>query len=301
MFALCTEGHTWLLWIHVLDILHMDILASIGDNDLYTFHAHTQFCDGHAPMEDFVAEAVKLGFRNLGFSPHSPVPIESPCNMTFGSVDQYLAQIHQLSIKYPAVNLYAGMEIDYLGPEWGPSSDYFRSLPLDFRIGSVHFIPNQEGRMVDIDGHYDKFRQKMSTEFAEDIRYVVDTFFRQSIDMVNAGCFDIIGHFDKIKHNAGLYHPGLEQEPWYVEHVDNLVETIERSGVIVEINTKAWREHQQLFPSQRLWSRLLEARVPIIVNSDAHYPERLNDGRRQALKALDYLNNRQLQREKLMS
>lgn len=269
----------------------MDILASIGDNDLYTFHTHTQYCDGRATMEEFVAQAVKMGFRSLGFSPHSPVPIESPCNMSFDCVDEYLSQVKSLAEKYPAVKLYAGMEIDYLGPHWGPASEYFRNLPLDFRIGSVHFIPNQEGRLVDIDGRYERFKEKMSTDFAGDIRYVVDTFFDQSVDMVEAGGFDIIGHFDKIKHNAGLYHPGLEQEPWYAEHIDHLIDAIERSKVIVEINTKAWREHQQLFPSQKLWSRLLAHGVPIIVNSDAHYPERLNDSRQQVLKALGYLSN----------
>lgn len=270
----------------------MDILAAIGDNDLYTFHTHTQYCDGRATMEDFVVEAAKLGFRALGFSPHSPVPIESPCNMSFDSVDEYLMQVKALAEKYPAVKLYAGMEIDYLGAEWGPSNEYFCSLPLDFRIGSVHFIPSQDGRLVDIDGHFDRFKEKMSADFGGDIRYVVDTFFRQSIDMVEAGGFDIIGHFDKIKHNAGLYYPELEQQPWYTDHVEELMAAIERAKLIVEINTKAWREHQQMFPSQKLWSRLLADGVPIIVNSDAHYPERLNDSRQQALKALNYLRKR---------
>lgn len=267
----------------------MDILAAIGDNDLYTFHTHTQFCDGRAAMEDFVREAVKLGFRALGFSPHSPVPIESPCNMSFESVDAYLEQVRVLAAQYPMVKLYAGMEIDYLGPQRGPASEYFRSLPLDFRIGSVHFIPNQEGRLVDIDGHFDRFKEKMSVEFDGDIRYVVDTFFRQSIDMVEAGGFDIIGHFDKIKHNAGLYHPGLEQQPWYIEHVEELMAAIESRKIIVEVNTKAWKEHRQMFPSQKLWRRLLADGVPVIVNSDAHYPQRLNESRPQALRALNYL------------
>lgn len=276
--------------------LPMDILASIADNDLYTLHTHTQFCDGHAAMEDFVVQAVKMGFRVLGFSPHSPVPIESPCNMSFDSMAEYLAQVEYLSGKYPSVTLYAGMEIDYLGPEWGPAVEYFRNLPLDYRIGSVHFIPNQEGVLIDIDGRYERFKQNMADKFHGDIRYVVDTFFNQSVDMVEAGGFDIIGHFDKIKHNAGLYHPGLEQEPWYAAHVERLIDAISSHNVIVEVNTKAWREHQQLFPSQKLWGRLLACGVPIIVNSDAHYPERLNESRKQALNALNYLRNRPLHR-----
>ena len=32
------------------------------ETDLYNLHTHTQFCDGHAPMEEFVTEAIALGF-----------------------------------------------------------------------------------------------------------------------------------------------------------------------------------------------------------------------------------------------
>lgn len=49
------------------------------------------------------------------------------------------------------------MEIDYLNDDWGPANDYFQSLPLDYRIGSVHFIPTRGGDFVDIDGSPDRF------------------------------------------------------------------------------------------------------------------------------------------------
>ena len=52
------------------------------ETDLYNLHTHTQFCDGHAPMEEFVTEAIALGFTHLGFTPHSPISVESPVNMT---------------------------------------------------------------------------------------------------------------------------------------------------------------------------------------------------------------------------
>lgn len=42
------------------------------ETDLYNFHTHTQFCDGHAPMEEFVVEAITQGFSHLGFSPILP-------------------------------------------------------------------------------------------------------------------------------------------------------------------------------------------------------------------------------------
>ena len=121
----------------------MDIIRELGSSRNYTFHSHTQFCDGHATMENFVEAAIRNGFSHYGFSPHSPVPIESPCNMSMESVPAYLAEFERLRNLYgDRIRLYASMEIDWLGPQWGPSNDYFQALPLDYRIGSVHFIPD---------------------------------------------------------------------------------------------------------------------------------------------------------------
>lgn len=269
----------------------MDITAEIGNSTLYTLHSHTQFCDGRATMEEFAKAAADAGFSVYGFSPHSPVPIESSCNMATESVPAYLAEVARLQALYPSVRFLAGMEIDYLGEEWGADSEYFQSLPLDFRISSIHFIPSQEGRWVDIDGRFERFRENMERYFHSDIRYVVETFFSQSQKMIEQGEFDIIGHFDKIKHNGGLYHPGLENEPWYNAHVNDLIDSIIAKKLIVEVNTKAWKEHGQLFPAQRHWKRLLRAGTPLIVNSDAHYPDRINASRPEVLNAINYLKN----------
>ncbi len=253
----------------------------------YNFHSHTQFCDGRAPMEEFVIEAVRQGFTHYGFSPHSPLPIESPCNMSRDDVPAYLAEVERLRGKYgDKISLFASMEIDYLGQHWGPSNPYFDTLPLDYRIGSVHFIPNQSGDYVDVDGNFDNFKEKMERDFNRDIRYVVETFYTQSLAMVEAGGFDIIGHFDKIGNNASNYAPGIEDEQWYQALVSRMIDAIAASGIVVEINTKAWQNHQRMFPSERYFDRVKRAGIPIIVNSDAHFPALINASRSVALDLL---------------
>ena len=155
----------------------MDILSLIGNERRYNFHSHTEFCDGRAQMQAFAAKAVELGFRHYGFSPHSPIPIESPCNMAKSKVEDYLHEVARIQELYAGspTRFHASMEIDYLDGNWGPANDYFQSLPLDYRIGSVHFIPDQDGQYVDIDGNYESFKVKMEKHFRNDIRYVVET------------------------------------------------------------------------------------------------------------------------------
>lgn len=267
------------------------ILNDIGGGVLYNLHTHTQWCDARAPMEEFAKEAAHIGFSHLGFSPHSPLPLESPCNMSKTDVQAYLAEADRLQTKYPDMKILKGMEIDYLD-NWGPSDEYFRSLPLDYTIGSVHFIPTQDGAYVDIDGRPDAFLTKLAERFHGDLRYVVNTFFDKSEDMVRKGGFDIIGHYDKIKLNASVASPGIERKDWFVKRADDLTDLIVESGIAVEINTKSFGEFHHFFPAQRHWIRLIKAGVNIVVNSDAHYPERINAFRPDVFKAMRYLRDK---------
>lgn len=268
----------------------IDFIKLLGGSRRYTLHSHTEFCDGRAQMEAFAREAVRQGFTHYGFTPHSPIPVFSTCNMHRDNVPVFLGEVERIKGEYgDRVTFMSGMEVDYLGEQWGPSSDYFTLLPLDYIIGSVHFIPAQNGEMVDIDGRYESFARKMKESFNDDIRYVVETFYRQSIKMVEAGGFDIIGHLDKVGHNASHYHAGIEDEPWYMALADELVDKVIESGVTVELNTKAYKEHGRFFPSDRLLGRLVKAGVPIIVNSDAHVPALIDASRAEAFALLDHI------------
>ena len=267
----------------------MDLLEIIGTERRYTFHSHTQYCDGRATVDEMARAAVEAGFRFYGFSPHSPIPIESPCNMSKDDVDAYKADVEAVRARYSnsGCRFFIGMEVDYLGPQWGPSHPYFTSLGLDYTIGSVHFIPSQEGVYVDIDGRFENFKRKMSEFFHNDVEYVVDTFYRQSEDMIRAGGFDILGHFDKVGQNAGYYAPGIEDSEFYRRRVDALIDLIADRKVLIELNTKAYREHGRFFPSARYLSALLDRGVRIVVNSDAHRTDAIDASRDEGFRLLD--------------
>ena len=260
----------------------MDLRDIISTTTDYNFHTHTQYCDGRAPIDEMAAAAVAAGMRHVGFTPHSPIPFASPCNMSRQSVDDYVADVLALKDRYEGqCNFYSGMELDYLS---GVEAEKFPQL--DFTISSVHFIRSQQGDFVDIDGRYEAFKRKMAEHFHDDIRYVVEEYYRSSHEMLAKGGFDILGHFDKISLNGSYYQPDLEQQTWYQRLVDDYIDDIIASGVIVEINTKSRTEHGRFFPHDRYWKRLKEAGVVMPVNSDAHYPDRITASRAEALDIL---------------
>lgn len=254
----------------------------------YNFHGHTQYCDGRADVADFAAAAADAGMEYYGFTPHSPIPFASSCNMSEADVELYLADVAEARRLYgDRVQFYAGMEIDYLGPMWGPSHSYFRGLGLDYAIGSVHFIPSPEGTLIDIDGSYERFAENMHDHFGDDIRYVADTFFSHTLDMIEAGGFDILGHFDKVSRNAAQWQPDIEDEPWYARWIDRVLEAISASGMVVEVNTKSYSNLGRIFPALRYLPRLLATGATILVNSDAHEPRFIDASRDYAFGLLD--------------
>lgn len=254
-------------------------------------HCHTPFCDGRSTMLESALSAVEAGITTLGFTPHSPVPIPSPCNMRMDDVATYLAEIDRLRSHFgPRLRILAGMEIDYLGEDWGPSHPYFSTLPLDFAIGSVHFIPALDGTLIDVDGRFASFREKMALHFNNDIGYVTRTYFERMREMISRGGFSIVGHIDKIARNASLFSPGIEDSPEFIAAVNSLIDLAVSRGMAIEVNTKIADETGRTFPRRPYLARLAALGARVFVNSDTHLASLIDSGRPSTLAALATLS-----------
>ena len=63
-------------------------------------------------------------------------------------------------------------------------------------------------------------------------------------------------------------------------------EDIAARGYQVEINTKSYYDLGTFYPNGRYFPLLRSLGIRVQVNSDSHYPERINSGRPEALRAL---------------
>jgi histidinol-phosphatase (PHP family) len=241
--------------------------------------------------ENFVKFAVSKGFRAYGFSSHSPLPFETFWNMSASDMPEYLAEIERLKKKYAdKLEIYVSLEIDYLDETFNPSISYFRELPLDYRIGSVHFLPLSEhlseDNMVCIDGGFAEFKDSVDKHFGGDIRKLVTQYFESTMKMVEYGGIDIVGHIDKVYMNGQRYKELLMEEAWYRNLLKDCLDLIAQKEIMVEINTKNLSKKNQTFPHVCHIPLLLERNIPVMVNSDCHFPDLVNDGRPEALKFL---------------
>lgn len=249
-------------------------------------HSHTQFCDARNSMEEILRSAHEAGFETWGFSPHGPLCIPSPCNMSKESLDDYLKEIDRLRKLFSGMTILAGMEVDYIDEKEGPASIEVKNYGLDYVIGSVHFIPNQRGEYQDIDGSPERFRRYVEEYFENDLEYVVRTYWKQVEKMIEAGGFDIIGHIDKIALNASIMEQDIEETKFYKDLADKVIEKAIKSGKAIEINTKHYKKYRRFFPHPRYWKRILQSGTKMPVNSDTHYAELVEAGMAEAQKIL---------------
>lgn len=252
------------------------------------YHGHCHYCDGKGEPEAYVKWAIDAQMLAIGFSSHAPVPFESFWNMPQERLESYFNEIDRLKSDYAGkIKLFKSLEVDYIDGIMGPRSPMTNSMNLDYVIGSVHFLGQKsDGEYWAIDGSFDSFADGLREIFDNDIKKAVREFYYQQKQMVIHQTPDIIGHLDKIKMHNKQQLLFDESESWYRDEVRELLETISRTNCIVEINTKSFNRNGLLFPGEEYFKWLKELKIPVVINSDAHFPEHLMVGFKEVVAML---------------
>jgi histidinol-phosphatase (PHP family) len=254
---------------------------------LSNLHTHSHFSDGSSPPEDYLEEALRLGFRSIGFSDHSPLPFENTFALKEERTEEYCETILKLKKRYEGkIGVLLGMEVDYI-PGVGHTPAWFRKhFPLDFIIGSVHLVKNPvNGQLWFIDGPYqESYDNGLENIFSGDIRAAVTAYYRQLQELISVYKPDVVGHLDKIRmHNKNRYF--REDEPWYTKLVDETLSLIQDAarlpagqGCRIEVNTRGIykKRSDATFPGTWILKKVRELNIPVTITSDAHKPHELS-------------------------
>ncbi len=246
----------------------------------YNLHQHSTFSDGKAEPEAYVQQALRLGFRAMGFAEHSPLPFPTPFSLKAEKAEAYVRETTRLKEKYRGrITLFRALEFDFI-PGLSENLAFWRDkLQLDYAVGSVHLVKPQHGDgLWFIDGPERKrYDDGLKTLFGNNIKKAVKTYYHQLNQMIESQPFEIVGHVDKIKmHNAGRYFS--ESEKWYRNLVRETLELVKEKGLIVEVNTRGMykKRADSLFPDHETLRLVHELKIPVLISSDAHQPNELN-------------------------
>lgn len=243
------------------------------------FHSHSHYCDGAEAPESYITKAIKNGFLVWGLSSHAPVSFPCKWTMKADQLNLYHNEIIDLKRTYAdKIQIYAGLEVDFIPGIAG--CDSFRSdeFTYDFLIGSVHFVDHfPNGSPWEIDGPHERFLKGLKEIFEGNIQQAVERYYELIREMVETDSPDIIGHLDKIiiQNEEGDLFTG--QEEWYKAAVMTTLEAIKESGKIVEVNTRGLYKGivKDPYPATWILKEMCQMDIPITLNSDSHHPREI--------------------------
>lgn len=225
------------------------------------YHMHTPLCR-HATGEptELAAQAVRLGFKEIGFSDHSPMPRDGWDNwrMLQGDLDTYVEKVRQARRDHPQLIIKLALEVDFIPGQ----EDWIKHLaarhPWDYLIGAVHYVSES----WDLDNP-----QKLSEWKHRDTFEVWTAYFERLTKAAESGLFEIIAHADLCK--KFCFVPKQDCTPLFTK----FLEAARRKGVAMELNTAGLRKDcKEIYPSPTIVHLAKKLGVPITFASDAHAP-----------------------------
>ena len=244
------------------------------------YHTHTRHCDGKGSPDEFAEAALSKGMPRLGFSGHNVLPFPAEWTMPAGNLESYLREVRETKARYrDRLEVFLGMEVDYLPGIASPVDPAVRSLGLDFIIGSVHFIAAVDGEYSwTVDGSAGEFETGLRESFGGDVRALVERYYGRVAEMAGRAAPDIVGHFDIVKKNNRDGRWFSEDAAWYRDASRAALEAVARSGSVLEINTGGVVRNTSgaLYPSAHILREARELGIPVMVNADAHRPEHVD-------------------------
>lgn len=222
---------------------------------------HTRLCR-HAEGDavDLAAHAVRLGFTEIGFSEHNPMPRDDwdDWHMAQADLDAYVEQVARARREFPQLTIKLALEVDFIPGQ----EEWIRGLaarhPWDYLIGAVHYVSDSWA----LDNPH-----LISEWKARDPFEVWSAYFERLTMAAESGLFDIVAHADLCK--KFCFYPKEDCTPLYTR----LLEAVRRRGLALELNTAGLRkECREIYPGPKIVQLASELRVPITFASDAHAP-----------------------------
>lgn len=239
---------------------------------LLDYHMHTYLSDGRHSHEEMLLSAAFLGVDEIGFSDHIcliPVPWALPLNR----IDEMIEMVQSAqAANTKGVSIKFGIEMDYLPGREQEIENLIKRLPLDYVIGSVHFVNGW---------NFDTNAKQFD---AIDVNQFYKDYFKLVQQSAASGLFDIIGHCDLAKKFA--YYPSFPLDELY----DETAQIFKESDVAVEINTSGrTKPCNEFYPAPQFMERLAHHKVPITLGSDAHVEQNISQYFHEAIGAIKAL------------
>ena len=243
---------------------------------LRNYHTHTFRCNhAEGDVSDYAEAAVAKGFTLVGISDHTPLPDNRWLFMRMGvsALPAYVRAIEEAQVQYPELVILKSAEC-----EWAKEyNDFFAEVLLgeygfDYLILGCHFFLYQGGWLS---SHVDITSPK---------RLVAYTDFL--VESMQSGLFSFVAHPDLF---------GLSYLDWdentaaaskdILRAAEEFKLPLEMNGYgLVDRRVRSKDGERTAYPWLPFWQLARDYDVQVVVNSDAHAPERIDQGLQEGVE-----------------
>ena len=268
----------------------------------FSYHVHTEFCDGRSTAEEMVKAAIAAGFDSLGFSSHGHLAndegvdndlaaradgiilytdetrskirlygfsLKSPTElygMKKENIEAYRTEVLRLAEAYKdKINIFLGIEQDSFAKK--------EDIPCGAKyvLGSVHYV-EKDGAYIAVDYSAEVLRRGVEGLFGGDFLAYAEAYYEEVSRVYDKTGCDIVGHIDLLtKFNEQEYLIDINH-PRYRNASLAAAESLARKGLIFEINTGAISRGLRTtpYPTEEILHVICEAGGKITYSSDCH-------------------------------
>lgn len=230
----------------------------------HNYHTHTTRCHhAEGSDEDYILEAIKAGYKTLGFSDHAPWPkhpLETQfIRMAVSDFEDYAKNIRRLGRQYGGkIDILLGLEAEYYPERIDFLKKLIEETPLDYLVLGNHF--NTFESYGNYFGSY------------KDESKVVEDYKHLSIEALKTGLYKIFAHPD-------IFVRSLTQ--WTKEAevaTREICEVAKEMNVVLEYNLGGVRyKRKELdYPYTPFWKIVAEVGNEVVIGVDAHSPSDLS-------------------------
>ena len=241
---------------------------------MFDFHMHSSLSfDSKTTAADMIRAADEAGLREICFTDHYDCHWSESDEHNLFSLADYRAAYDALPAS--SVTVRRGVEMGLTAWNRGIAEAFTQSYPLDFVIGSLHFVDGYDP----YDVHYwdGKTMHHAYGRYLEEILRCV----RVHDD------FDVLGHLTYVAKSPN--NPYRVPVPYddFTALTDEIMRELVKKGKGMEINTSGVDRVGDFLPSARHLQRFCELGGRIVtVGSDAHDPTRVGQYSDRALSIL---------------
>lgn len=237
--------------------------------DLYEFHSHTNYTDGHNSAAEMAEAAFQMGVKVFGFSEH--LFCDNPAWGFMGAeLDAYLDEIAMLKEQYRGkMEILCGLEVedfealDYITPEQLSRTDYTIRSTHGIRVG------NED---IGIDAEAAILERIVNRYFNGDWYGLVRSYYDMESKIDPRMNYAFIGHFDlitKFNQDDKLFRTDCDD---YLEPAMDALHKLLAAEIPFEINSGAMsRGHRrEPYPQITLLKEIKQRGGRVLLSSDTH-------------------------------